>query len=300
MGDDEMTQRIRRLAAAGAVLVLAAACSPGRAGTAVPDGDQAAEYVSAKFAATLDRLDEDFSSREPRKSVHESFARIDDKKSDHTLTAIQVGSPPSRLLKNHSDRDSSDYRDYFHPVGSDVEYTLLGPEYASLAPTPWISEPYDGGRYGPCFWEGYITVCKMLSAVNSALQDGHAAKEAKSLRDGSVELTAEITLRSFLEERVVVFPDWALERISETMRDGIIDTRIRLDPEGELAEIEMTGLIKADGHEVEIDQHYRVLEPPTEEDLPDVPAPEEVTELKTQAQIDDFYRRMDEITSSGG
>ncbi|PRX43981.1 hypothetical protein B0I33_113147 [Prauserella shujinwangii] len=297
-----MTQRRRRLTAvaATAAMILVAGCSGGRAGTAVPDGDQAAEYVTAKFSASLERLDEDFSATEPRHTMHDSFARIDDKKSDFTLTAIQVGDPPSRLVKNHSNRDSSDYRDYFHPAGSDVEYTLLGPEYASLAPTPWVSEPYDDAGYGPCFWAGYLTVCKMISAVGRSLRDGHAAKTAKSLPDGSVELTAEITLRTFLEERVVVFPDWALERITEEMRDGVIDTRIRLGPDGKLTEIEMTGLIETGGHEVEIDEHYRVLEPPTKDDLPDVPDPEEVTELRTQAEVDDFYRRMDEITSSGG
>ncbi|WP_199434390.1 hypothetical protein [Qaidamihabitans albus] len=295
-----MTQRMRRLVAVGAVLALAAGCAQGRAGTAVPDGDQAAEYVSAKFSATLDRLDDDLSANEPRKSVHDSFTRIDDKKSDHTLTAVQVGSPPSRLLKNHSNRDSEDYRDYFHPAGSDVEYTLLGPEYASLAPTPWVSEPYTAGGLGPCAWGGYITVCKMVGTVSQALKRGHAAKQAKSLEDGSVELTAEVTLRDFLDQRVVVFPDWALERITDKMRDGVIDTRIRLDPEGKLEAIEMTGLIKADGHEVEVNEHYQVLEPPTENDLPDEPPPDEVTALTTQAEVDDFYRRMDEITSSGG
>jgi hypothetical protein len=61
----------------------------------------------------------------------------------------------------------------------------------------------------------------------------------------------------------------------------------------------MTGLVKADGHEVEIDLQYKILEPPTEDDLPEIPDPDEVTALTTQAAIDEFYRRMDEITSGG-
>ncbi|MBK1784000.1 hypothetical protein JHE00_06615 [Prauserella sp. ASG 168] len=284
----------------GAVLLLTASCAAGgREGTAIPDGDAAAEYVTAKFSTTLERLDEDLSANEPRQSTHRSYTRIDDKKSDNTVTAIQVGSPPSRLFKNHSNRDSADYRDYYHPAGSDVEYTLLGPVYADLAPTTWVSIPYDNAGYGVCFWGGYTAVCRMLSTVQSSLENGNAAKQAKSLRDGSVELTAEVTLRDFLEERVVILPDWALEPISEEMRDEVIETRIKLDPEGRLKEIEMNGLISGGGHEIEIKEHYQVLEPPTEESLPTIPPDDQVTALKTDAQVDEFYDRMNEITSGG-
>ncbi|PXY32218.1 hypothetical protein [Prauserella muralis] len=293
--------RLSALVTAGVLLLtLGAACSPGRAGTALPDGDQAAEYVSAKFTRTLERLADDFGGNEPRRSTHRSFTRIDDKKADNTITAIQVGSPPSRLYKNHSNRDSSDYRDYFHPAGSDVEYMRLGPVYKDLAPTEWVSKPYTAGSLNVCYWGGYTAVCRMLDTVSQSMQNGSAAKQAKSLEDGSVELTAEVTLREFLDQRVVILPDWVLERISEKMRDGVLNTRIALDPEGKLMEIEMKGLISADGHEIEINEHYQVLDPPTENDLPKVPSPDEVTALTTEAQVDDFYRRMAEITSSEG
>lgn len=294
-----LRQRRRVLGALCAVLALTAACSQGRAGTALPDGAEAAQYVSDKFAATLQRLDDDLAGNEPRKSTHRSFTRIDDKKADVTITAIQVGSPPSRLFKNHSNRDSADYRDYFHPAGSDVEYIHLGPVYSSLAPTPWVSEPYDGGGLSPCAWGGYATVCKMLNAVGQAMEDSDTKKQAKSLRDGSVELTIEITLRQFLDQRIVVIPDWALENITPEMREGVIPTRIVLDPEGELKEIEMKALISADGHEIQINEHHQVLAPPTESELPKIPPPSQVTELKTEKQVEDFYRRMDEITSAG-
>lgn len=294
-----MTQRLRMLAL-GAALLLFAGCASARAGTPIPDGDEVAEYVSAKFAAALERLDEDIESDEPRKSVHESFMRIDDKKANNTITAIQVGSPPSRFFKNHSNRDSTDYRDYFLPAGSDVEYVLLGPEYSSLAQTPWVSLPYEDTGLGNCFWGGYATVCKMLASVSASMERGHAAKQAKSLADGSVELIAQVTLREFLDQRVVVLPEWALDRISDTMRDRPIDARILLGPNGQLRELEMTGLISADGHEVEINQHYRVQDPPTEHDLPEVPSPDEVTALTTQAQVDKFYDGMGAITSGDG
>ncbi|WP_233520197.1 hypothetical protein [Prauserella sp. PE36] len=294
-------RRLRTLAALGVVLALTTSCAGGgRSGTPIPDGDAAAEYVSAKFAATLEHLDDDLAGNEPRQSTHRSYTRIGDKKADATITAIQVGSPPSRFYKNHSNRDSADYRDYYRPAGSDVEYAILGPVYESLAPTAWVSLPYEDVGYDVCFWGGYAIVCRMLSTVQSSLENGHAAKQAKSLQDGSVELTAEVTLRDILEERVVILPEWALQQISEEARDGIVETRIALDPQGGLKEIEMNGLITAGGTEIEIKEHYQVLEPPTEESLPKIPPPDQITALKTDAEVDEFYDRMSQITSSGG
>lgn len=295
-----MRLRLRTLVALGAVLMLIAGCTRGEVGTAIPDGDEVAEYVSAKFASTLDRLTDDILSNEPRKSIHNTFTRINDKKADYTITAIQAGSPPSRFFKNHSNRNSNDYRDFFRPAGSDVEYILLGPIYSDLAPTPWISKPYELSGLNNCFWGGYAPVCRMLETVNRSMQQGHAAKQAKSLEDGSIELTAEVTLREFLNQRVVVIPDWLLAEIDETMKDGLLDVRILLGPDKKLQEIEMTGLISVDEHEIEIKEHYRVQEPPTEDDLPEPPPPDQVTELTSDDQVDEFYDRMSEITSSSG
>ncbi|MFC4001516.1 hypothetical protein ACFS2C_00265 [Prauserella oleivorans] len=289
---------LRGLLALGVVLVLVAGCAGGREGTALPDGDEAARYVSEKFSTALERLTNDISDNEPRHSTLRSYTRVDDKKSDNTITSIQVGSPPARLWKNHSNRDSGDYRDYYHPAGSDVEYTRLGPRYASLARTEWVSMPYQQTSSDICYWGGYLTVCRMLHTVTRSLDDRDAAKQARSLKDGSVELTAEVTLDEFLNQRVVILPDWVRAKITPAMLEGIIDTTIRLDPDGKLTEIRMKGLVKADGHEFEVDNHYRLEETPTEDDLPKVPEPRDVTALTTDAQIDDFYRRMGEITSA--
>lgn len=293
-----MRQRLRRVVAVCATLLLVAGCATGRVGEPIPDGDDVAKYVGTKFAATLERLDDDLGENEPRKSTHRSFMRIGELKSDNTVTAIQVGSPPDRFYKNHSNRNSADYRDYFLPAGSDVEYTLLGPDYASLAPTPWVSMPYSGEGLNICFWGGYLTVCKIFTAVNRSMESSEVDKTAKSLADGSTELTIGMPLRIFLEERIVVLPDWLLEEIPESLLDKVIDTRILLSPEGDLKEIEMQGLLSDSGQEVEIKQHYQVLEPPTEHEIPAVPSPDEVTELTTDKEVDEFYDRMSEITSS--
>nr|WP_298175954.1 hypothetical protein [Saccharomonospora sp.] len=267
-------------------------------GKPIPDGDDVAEYVSTKFSSTLERLADDLDDDEPHKSTLRSFMRVGELKSDTTVTAIQVGDPPNRFFKNHSNRYSSDYRDYFLPAGSDVEYVMLGPDYADLAPTPWVSLPYTAQDLGICFWGGYATVCKIFNAVNSSMQNDEMDKTAKSLADGSTELTIGVSLRTFLDERIVVLPDWLVEEIGEALLDKVIDTRLMLDPEGELKEIEMNGLLSANGNEVEIKQHYQVLETPSEHEIPAVPSSDEVTELITEEEVDAFYEGMAEITSS--
>lgn len=295
-----MRQRLRKVVTLSAVALMVAGCASGRAGTPIPDGDDVAEYVSAKFSSTLEQLDDDLSSNEPRQSTLRSFMRIGEKKADNTVTAIQVGSPPDRFYKNHSNRDSADFRDYFRPAGSEVEYIMLGPEYAELAPTQWVSMPYKDEGLNACYWGGYLTVCRMLSAVTQAMQDTSVEKKAKSLADGSTELTIAVSLEVFIEQRIVVIPDWALEQIGDALLDGEIDTRILLDPDGELKEIEMNGLVSEDGGEVEIKQHYQVLDTPTEHDIPAVPSDDDVTELTSKKEISEFYDAMSAITSSEG
>ncbi|WP_024876297.1 hypothetical protein [Saccharomonospora piscinae] len=293
-----MRNRLLRVVALGASLVLIAGCSAGRVGKPIPDGDEVAQYVGGKFTATLERLDDDLGNTEPRKSRLRSFMRVGELKTDTTVTAIQLGNPADRLYKNHSNRDSADYRDYFLPAGSDVEYVLLGPDYAELAPTPWVSMPDKSEGLDICFWGGYLTVCKIFSAVTRSMQDNSVDKTAKSLADGSTELTTGVSLRVFLEERIVVIPDWLVDEIGEPLLDKMVDTRILLSPEGELKEIEMTGLLSEGGNEVEIKQHYEVLEAPTEHEIPSVPPDDEVTALTTDAEVDEFYDGMAEITSS--
>jgi hypothetical protein len=288
-------RRMSRLAAAVAALVLVAGCGQAQAGSALPKGEDAANYVSAKFASTLETLSEEFTGSEQRKSKLDKLARIDDKSTDSTITAVQFGRPAGRLAKNHSNKDSTEYLDSYHPAGSPVEYTLLGPRYASLAPTPWISEPYTGGDLNGCFWSGYQDVCKMLQAVSDSVGKARAAKKAKSLPDGSVELSAEVPLGIFLDNRVIVFPDRLLSSISAEMRTGVIPARVVLDPRGKLKLAEMNGKVSGNGHEVEIRMTYQLLDAPTAKDLPSPPAPAEVTVLADQAAVDDFYRRMGEV-----
>jgi len=277
------------------VALVTAACGSAKAGTPVPNGDDAASYVSAKFAKTLETLANQLGANESRKSVLDIFARFDERKMNSTHSAVQLGRPPARLSKNHSNTDSNEFLDSFHPANSPVEYILLGPVYASLAPSPWVSVPYTAGDLNECFWGGGQDVCKMLGAVSDSVEQSKAAKTANSRPDGSVELTADVTLSSFLENRVVVFPESISDQFTDEMKKQTFRARIVLDAKGKLSELEMGGKIPGDGHELEVDMHYRLDGTPTENDLPKVPDPAQVTVLADSAAVRDFYARMGDI-----
>ncbi|WP_312871745.1 hypothetical protein [Amycolatopsis acididurans] len=288
--------KARRLGVALAcVALVTTACGSAKAGTPVPNGDEAATYVSTKFAKTLETLSKQLGGNDSRKSVLDIFARFDARKMNATHTAVQLGHPPARLVKNHSNTDSNEYLDTFHPANSPVEYMLLGPVYASLAPTPWVSMPYTAGDLNECFWGGGQDVCKMLGAVSDSVDQNKGAKTANSRADGSVELTADVTLAAFLDNRVVVFPDSIANQITDAMKKQTLRARIVLDARSKLTELEMSGKIPGDGHELEIEMHYRLDGTPTDNDLPKVPDPAQVTALTDSAAVRDFYARMGEI-----
>lgn len=288
-------RRTGKLAALLACVALGAtACAGAKAGTAVPNGAEAAQYVSAKFTSTLDKLGDQFNGTDARKSTLDTVARFDQRKINSTVTGIQLGRPPSRVSKNHSNLDSNEYLDTFHPANSPVEYTLLGPKYATLAPTHWVSQPYTAGDLSECYWAGAQGTCKMLGAVQDSVEQGHA-KTAKSTPDGGVELTADVTVPAFLDNRVVVFPQPLLDQIGPQLKAQVFQAKIVIDGKGKLTEMTLGGTIKGDGHELEVNQHYLVGATPTENDLPKMPDPADVTVLPDSAAVNDFYARMGEL-----
>ncbi|NIH82645.1 hypothetical protein [Amycolatopsis viridis] len=282
-----------------ATVGLLTGCGSAQAGSPVANGEDAAAYVSAKFDDTLNALSDQFDANDSRKTRLDQVVRFDQKRLNATVTAVQLGHPPARLSRNHSNLDSNSYLDVYHPAHSSVEYMLLGPVYASLAPTPWVQLPYPEVAYSECVWAGAQTVCKMLGAVQDSVQAGGAAKSANRKPDGSVELVAEVTLTAFIHNDVVTFPAAIANELTPEMRNQTLRTRVALDPGGKLTEIQMAGKISGNGHELEIDYHYRLDGTPSDVDLPKIPDPSQVTVLSDSAAVDDFYDRLGDIQEQG-
>ncbi|GAB3580767.1 hypothetical protein GCM10027445_51630 [Amycolatopsis endophytica] len=283
------------LATAGLLATTLTACGSAVAGTPVPNGEDAATYVSAKFDDTLEGLSDQLNQNETRKTRTDTVVRFDEKRINQTISAVQLGHPPARLSRNHSNIRSDEYLDSFHPADSPVEYLQLGPLYAGLAPTPWVQMPYTAGQYNECYWEGMQSVCKLLGSMQTAVEAGRAMQSANSKPDGSLELVANVSLSAFIEQDVVTFPATIENEFTADMKAQTFRTRVTLDPRGKLTEIQMQGKITGNGHELEVDIHYRLDGTPSENDLPKVPDPSQVTVLSNSAAVNDFYARMGEI-----
>ncbi|RZQ64085.1 hypothetical protein [Amycolatopsis suaedae] len=292
-----LTRRITRFTALACVALLATGCAQGRAGTALPDGDQAANYVTEKFRTKLEGLKGEFSGDKSRKARLESFARIGEKNANTTLDSVQFGSPPSRFVQLRSNKDAGDFREFLHPAGDPLDYMHLGPVYSSLASTPWVSREYTGGNLIECYWNGMIDACKLVASVESSVKEGSgkAAKRAKSLPDGGVELVADVPLRVFIKERVVVFPESLASKITEEQKGKTFPTTVVLNADGGLVRVEMVGVIPGPS-EVEVRIKYENLGPATARDIPKKPDAAQITHLPDRAAVDEFHRKLGEIT----
>jgi len=283
------------LAAAGVLAATLTACGSAHAGSPVPNGGDVAAYVGSKFDDTLAGIADQLNRNETRKTRIDTVVRFDEKRINQTISAVQVGHPPARLSRNHSNIRSEEYLDSFHPANSPVEYLHLGPLYAPLAPTPWVQLPYTAGQYNECFWEGMQGVCKLLGSMQTSAESGRATKSANRKPDGSVELVSDVTLSAFIEEDVVTFPPSIEDELTADMKAQTFRTSVLLDPQGKLNDIRMQGKVTGNGHELEVDIHFRLDGTPSENDLPKVPDPAQVTVISDSAAINDFYARMGQI-----
>jgi hypothetical protein len=283
------------------VSVLVASCGQAKAGTALPRGEDAAAYVSAKFESTLEKLSDKMSTHDAVKATLKTRFLIGGQGVNGTDTTAQTGKQEASILHNASNTDLNDRIDYLHPAGSPVDFVLLGPTYSSLAPTPWVSEPHLPGDYGPCVTgDTYHTACKMLNAVVTATKKNQAVKYAKQLADGSVVLQADVTVQAFLDAEVIAIPQDTRSKMTDQMLQQLLHSTITIDPQGKLHEVDMTAKFTSKtqtGKDVafDIDYNFQITGPATPADIPQAPGASQVTVLPDQNAVDDFNARKDKI-----
>lgn len=279
---------------------LLAACGQAKAGTALPRGEDAATYVTAKFESTLEKSSEKLDGHASLKTSVRSKFLISGQGIDTTHLATQTGSPRGTLSQNRSNTDLNDQIDYLQPAGSPVEYVLLGPAYTSLAPTPWVSMAGTAGDFGACSSVIYLTACKMINAVVGATKKGAAVRSAKRLADGTTVLQADITLQNFLDFRILILTADTVAKMTPDMLQQKIHSSITFDPQSTLQRIEMSAQFSSktkSGKDAAFDIEYlfQVTGPATPADIPIAPNASQVTALPDQAAVDDFNARKDKI-----
>lgn len=288
-------RRSRFVPALLAGCLLVTSCTTEITGKGTADDTEAAEYVSEKFGDKLQNLSGSLHGEQPQKVRLQWQGRVDDSDSGATVHTVKVGSPPSYDITEQSIKDSDDTLETYHPAGSKVQYVRLGPRYESLAPTPWVSMPYEAWGSPQCAMKGYRMFCKMVNSIADATEKHDAAKKATTRSDGATELVAGVTLRDILANEIIAFPDDLLEVISDSMKNEQVRATVRLDPDGDPASVAMNGTVSGGEHEVEIHVKFEVLGSAAKDDMPGKPAKDDLTKLKDQDDVDDFYERMGDL-----
>lgn len=280
----------------GALLVLTA-CGQARAGTALPKGDDAANYVGAKFEQTMNKLETTIVSARDVTNAIDAYFRFDEKYVHSVITSARTGNPESRISRNRSLKNPDESLDTFVPGDGTVEYLHLGPVYKSLAPTPWVSMPKpDAGLSQPCVWEGVLSACKMADAVDDAYKtDKRTVQGAKSMGEGKTAVTVNVPFGVFLDNRVEVLPKSLLDQVGDELKKAQIPATITLNPDGSLDTFLMEAKFEGDGHKLELRYEFKFTGKATQQDLPAMPTADQVTVLPDDAAKDDFYRRLGEL-----
>ncbi len=281
--------------ALGALLVLSA-CGQARAGTALPKGDDAANYVGAKFEQTMSKLETTITSARDVTNSTDAYFRFDEKYVHSVVTSARTGNPESRVHRNRSLKNPDESLETFVPGEGTIEYMHLGPVYKDLAPTPWVSMPKpDAGLTQPCIWEGILPACKMADTVDTAYKaDKRAVQGAKSLGEGKTAVTVNVPFATFLDNRVEVLPPSLLDQIGPELKKAQIPATITLNPDGSLDSFVMEAKFEGDGHKLELRYEFKFTGKATAQDLPATPDPSQVTALPDNAAKQDFYRRLGE------
>lgn len=291
--------RPRLLAALTCASLVVTGCGTAHQGTAVPDGAAVAEYVSTKFESALNNLSEDIARQADKKVRIERYIRLDERWMDTTIEGARRGSPPERAVKILNHKSPADQRVMLEPAASEVEYMLLGGMYSKLAPTPWISLPNNAAGGWECTWSGAQDACKIAQAISETIKkDARAVLSARSTGSGDIEVLGEMSYDAFFASRVIVLPQDAVEEIRADFGERKIKTRLLLTAEGKVKEVAIKDKASTDAHKLELRMSYTVLGEPTDSDFPPKPKKEDVTELRTKAEVDKFYAGLDKLHGS--
>ncbi|WP_133116265.1 hypothetical protein [Amycolatopsis antarctica] len=293
-----MTKRgrgIRLMTLAACAGLTLTACADTRAGTALPDGDEASEHVSAKFSGALDNIESDFTANTPRKTVLDQRVRVNEITLDQQTTTTQVGDPIGVVSRERSNENPDDNLEYLRPPGSDLQYIRLGPFYSSLAPTPWVSRADPDPGIGPCSLAENLIQCRMIKSIRASTATG-GDMEAKSLSDGGTVLNVGVTLETFLRNRLLGDDEVYFEKLPAAALEQHLEATIVLTPESQLQNARLEGVISGTTTSnkpftMELLFHYQILAAPRADEIPAAPPADQVTLLPDQAAIDDFNSR---------
>jgi hypothetical protein len=297
-----MRKRPTAIFVLAAVLALTGGCGQAKAGTALPKGDDAADYVGAKFEQVIGKLGKSITDTRDVTNSLDAYFKFDDKWIHSVVTSARAGSPENRAVRHRSLKNPDEIIDTYTPADGAVEYTYLGPVYVQkgVSPTAWVSMPKsEAGLVQPCAWGGVLTPCRMAESTEAAYKaDKRAVRGAKSLGDGKTALTVDVPFEIFVKQRVEILPQSIVDQIGPELKKAAVPATITLNPDGSLVSFVMEAKFTGDGHQLELKYEFRFTGKASLQDMPKLPDATQITVLPDRAAMDDFYRRLGEAQGS--
>jgi hypothetical protein len=279
--------RIGRVAAGLFAVVMLAGCATATAGT--PAANKAAtDRILAD--AGMKAFQDHFSELGDEHARVFNYLNFGDTKITSEHESFKLGDPPMTVLLRT--RDDSEPSAVLHPPDAPLDYVRLDERHAHLAPTPWVSVPsLYGDEFQTCFLLTAWLACHLDSALAQTkveLRDD-MPREATRTEDG-VTVTTGALLGLMLEEGFISIPEEEQAEVTDAMREQVVPVTIELDAEMRFTGFEIRGKV-SDGEAtpLELQIGYEVLGTSSEDDFPEVPPADQLTNISDPNKADQFW-----------
>jgi hypothetical protein len=279
------------------VALALAGCGQTVPGVPAVNADAARQAADRMFQQSIDALGKYVTSAENFRGTLFRYVTLKGKSTSGEVDVSQYGNPSSLIAKFHA-TDHPDYRyDTFHPAGNALDFVQLGPGYASLAPTKWVSMPTTTSSGYVCAVPGLQTLCKMSEALDATSKAAPAGleKSASRMPDGGFEAQTSITLKAFLDKTLISIPADIMALVDPAMTGRLIPLRIQINSDGTLRKIEINGEVPGQNGKMQIQLGYDAKGPSEPGDFPPVPQPAEITALPDRAAANEFQVKLGQV-----
>ncbi|MFB9903884.1 hypothetical protein [Allokutzneria oryzae] len=295
-------RRPTRLIALAAGLLVLAGCGPKATPSARADDAEVNAYMAARFDEAYAKLDDQFTKPRDQKSTISTLAAFGGRKALKEIDVVWYQGadkakpePPAIFTKSRTAKGTDDNFDVYHPSGSEKDYALLGARFKDLAPTPWVSYPTFAKKTGfnVCLIAGVQTVCAMQDAIKITQKNAqNVFKRYKEQADGSALLETGVTLKAFIDGRVMFIPEDIRKQFPPSMLDSFIPTKIAVAPNGDLKSFSMNAVLEKEGKKLEVVINYDVTGKAAAKDFPPAPSDFDVTTLGSDAARKEFLDKV--------
>jgi hypothetical protein len=274
-------------------LLLASGCGTTVQGTAAENPKAVADLM---FPAANRAVRDNLVDHSDGRYTDYVYAKVGDSQLGTESEVSLLGDNPSLLEVRQSRLDAALKVTIYHPAASSNDLLKLDGKFTTLAPTPWVSYPtyFPSKSTVTCSYPALTVLC----TVDRARQDTEKASppnlphDARVLPDGSAELHSGATLKSLLDNKVLVLDDQLSKSITPEMMQSILPVRILLDADRALRSVEVNGQVPGKPNSLLIQIGFERHGPASQSDFPATPKPEEVTVIPDEQGRSQLWQRI--------